>query len=215
MKSVTSSDIRHAVEVLKAGGVIAYPTETVYGLGCDPRNARAIRKIHRLKGRDPNKPLSLVAATILQVRKVARLDGMALKIAKKYWPGPLTLVLPSRTKGTVAIRVSSSRIVQKLCSAFGYPIVSTSANRSGQSELRSGRGVQKLFAESRQQPDLVIDAGTLPRRKPSTIVRVQKDGVLDILRQGTIPLVPFLRGGKIQQKNIKVLPSKKGRLEGI
>jgi len=188
MKSVDDISISRAVDVLQHGGVLAYPTETVYGLGCDPRKSTAIRRIYSLKGRDRKKQLLLVAASIAQVRKVAKLEGAALTLAKRYWPGPLTLVLPSRKKGSVAIRVSSSPIVQRLCKAFGYPIISTSANRSGETECRSGRAVKALFAKSRLAPDFVIDAGRLPRRKTSTVARVKKDGTVEVLRDGAIKL---------------------------
>lgn len=183
-----TSELREAVAVLKKGGVIAYPTETVYGLGCDPRDPSARRRIYDLKGRDQKNPLLLVAASIAQVRKVARLDGKALKLAKAYWPGPLTLVLPARTIGTIAIRVSSSPTVQKLCRAFGYPIISTSANRSGEPECRSGRAVKKIFAGQHLAPDFVLDEGRLPRRKTSTVAQVDKLGRIEVLREGAIKL---------------------------
>lgn len=185
---MNNAELRQAVAVLKKGGVIAYPTETVYGLGCDPRKSSAIRRIYSLKGRDRKKQLLLVAASIAQVRKVAKLEGAALVLARKYWPGPLTLVLPSLKKGSVAIRVSSSSIVQDLCRAFGYPIISTSANRSGETECRSGRAVKRLFAQGHLAPDFVIDAGGLPRRKTSTVAHVRKDGTVEIVRVGAIKL---------------------------
>lgn len=192
------NDIGRAVRVLKSGGVIAYPTETTYGLGCDPRNAKAIAKIFRIKGRDKNKSVLLVAASISQVKKVAILEGESLQLAKKYWAGALTIILPARRvaklssrvtkRGEVAIRVSSSTSVQALVRRFGFPIVSTSANRSGETPCRSGRAVRSAFSGNRFQPDFIVDAGALPRRKPSTIVRVTKDGKLEILRQGSVRL---------------------------
>lgn len=180
--------IREAVRVLKQGGVIAYPTETTYGLGCDPRNAAAIRRIFRIKGRSQKKSFLLVAATVAQVKKVAVLSGASVRLARRYWPGPLTLVLQQRSdpRKDIGIRVSSSGIVQKLASRFGYPIVSTSANRSGEVECRSGRAVVTRFSKQANQPDLVIDAGRLPRRKPSTIVRVTASGRLEVLRHGAV-----------------------------
>lgn len=181
--------IAEAVRVLKRGGVIAYPTETTYGLGCDPRNAKAIARIYRMKGREKKKPFLLVASSEMQVRKVARLEGATRALANRYWPGPLTLVLPRvNGKGKIAIRVSSSPYVQSLCRAFGYPIVSTSANRSGEPECRSGRAVRRVFAAQKEKPDGILDTGALPRRKPSTIARVHSDGSVKILRQGAVRL---------------------------
>jgi len=188
--------LTEAIRVLKSGGVIAYPTETTYGLGCDPRDTKAVDKIFRLKRRDAAKSVLLVASSIEQVRKVAVLSGPALRLAKHYWPGALTLVLPVKSdaslsprvskNGEVAIRVSSSVIVQTLTKRFGFPIVSTSANLSGQSPCRSARSMQQVFAAQGLTPDLIVDGGRLPARKPSTIVRVTASGELEVLRQGAV-----------------------------
>lgn len=191
-----SGAIRDACRVLRAGGVIAYPTETVYGLGCDPRDEKAVARIFRMKGREKRKPLLLVASSFAQVRRVAIVRGPALRLAKRHWPGPLTLVLPVRRgarlaravvrDGNVAIRVSSSPVVRAIAHRFGFPIVSTSANRSGELECRSGRAVRRLFERMRQGPDVIVDGGTLPRRKPSTVARVAQDGTVEVLRRGAV-----------------------------
>jgi len=184
------------IRILKAGGVIAYPTETVYGFGCDPRNAKAVAKIFRIKEREKGKPVLMVASSVAQVRKVAVLTGASLKLAKQFWPGALTLVLPVRSdvtlakgvslKGEVAVRVSSSEIVQKLTRRFGFPIVSTSANLSGEEPCRSAEEVVRVFGERKYQPDFIVDGGKLPKRASSTIVRVTEDGRVEVLRQGSV-----------------------------
>jgi len=192
-----------AALVLARGGVVALPTETTYGLSCDPRNAMSLRRIYRMKGRSSTKSCILVAASIAQVRKVAVLRGASLRLAQTYWPGPLTLILPLSPEsaslpgiifqtGEIAIRVSSSLVVQKLCRQFGFPIVSTSANLSGESECRSADEIQKVFARQRLMPDLILDGGLLTRRKPSTIARVRADGSIEILRQGAVRLPAHL-----------------------
>jgi len=185
--------IAHAAGVLKNGGVIAYPTETAYGLGCDPRNRHAVQEIYRLKGRDRSKPLLLVASSLDQVKRVARIDGQVLRMAKKYWPGPLTLILPLKkpsvlvpgiaAHGEVAIRVSSSPIVQMLTRTFGFPIVSTSANKSGQPEARSARSIREIFGA---KIHFLLDGGALPKRKLSTVARVKPDGSIEIVRAGAV-----------------------------
>lgn len=194
--------VQAAVSVLKRGGVIAYPTETTYGLGCDPRNAKAIARIYRFKGREKKKPFLLVAASISQVKLVAKIerlrkDSPIIRIMATYWPGPLTLVLPARTgldksvvpQKEVAVRVSSSRLVRRIAEAFGFPIVSTSANKTGEPDARSGQAVRKMFSGTGPRPDLVLDIGSLPRRKPSTVARVGDDGSVEILRRGAIRLL--------------------------
>lgn len=188
--------IRHAVRVLRRGGVVAFPTETTYGLGCDPRNVKAVAKIFKIKGRGKNKPLPLVASSSLEVKRVAMLEGAAASLGRRYWPGPLTLVLPVRRgarlqrsvapKGEVAIRVSSSPFVRALVRAFGFPLVATSANRSGEPECRSGRSVRRVFQDAKTKPDLIADLGVLQKRKPSTVARVKSDETVRILRKGAI-----------------------------
>lgn len=192
--------VKAAVSVLRRGGVIAYPTETTYGLGCDPRNAQAVARIYRIKGREKKKPFLLVAADAKQAGRVADAGarrGIFLQDAvKRHWPGPLTLVLPARgglakdvaPRGEVAIRASSSAFVQAVCRAFGFPVVSTSANRSGEPDARSGRAVVKMFAGARYRPDLLLDSGSLPRRRPSTVARISEEGEVEILRQGEVRL---------------------------
>ena len=201
-----SASIRAAVRVLRRGGVIAFPTETTYGLGCDPRNAKAVRRIYAIKGREKGKPLLLVASSMAQASRVGDLRDVPSAVTKAHWPGPLTLVVPAKVsaklakeiapKKEVAVRVSSSEIVQALTSSFGFPIVATSANRSGEPDCRSGRAVVRAFEDSPERspagssdtPDLILDLGSLPRRKPSTLARFMKSGQVEVLRQGSVRL---------------------------
>lgn len=185
---VQTEVIRGAVRVLRAGGVIAYPTETTYGLGCDPRNAKAVKRIYAIKGREKKKPLLLVAADMAQARRVADVSMLPSRL-KCLWPGPVTFVLPSKNgKGDVAVRVSSSRFVQRLTKAYGNPIIATSANKSGEPDCRSGRAVERAFRRAKNRPDLILDMGSLPRRKSSTVARIKPSGKLEVLRQGAVRL---------------------------
>jgi len=187
-------DIFQAISALNKGGVIAFPTETTYGIGCDPREAQAVERIFPMKGREVNKPLLLVAGSWEQVEQVAHLSGAAKRLAKKYWPGPLTLVLPVRLEaglasgiapqGEVAVRFSSSRIVQKLVWAFGSAIVATSANRSGQPDSRSADDVRAYGLDV----DYIIDGGRLDESLPSTVARIKGDGAVEIIRRGVVKL---------------------------
>lgn len=185
------------------GEVIAFPTETTYGLGCDSRDAKAVRKIFLLKQRDRSKPLLLVADTVARAMQVVDLEKMTKEqkfvmkdLTRRYWPGALTLVLPARRevglaaavrpRWEVAIRVSSSIEVRKLVREIGFPMVATSANISGKVALRSVRAIAREFASSRVKPDRIVDGGVLPRRKASTVVRIEKDGTLTVIRAGAI-----------------------------
>lgn len=186
--------ISEAVTILKRGGVIAFPTETVYGLGCDPRNAEAVRRIFEIKGRDWSKPLLLVAASIAQVQEVAIMNAHVEKLAEMFWPGPLTLILPLKeptplvsgvaVNGEVAIRISSSEVVKSLTSQFKFPIVATSANRSGEAECISAEAVRRALPDI----DAVVDGGSLALGKPSTVARVDENGAIEVIRRGAIDL---------------------------
>lgn len=185
-------DIRYALKILRQGGVVAFPSETSYGLACDPRSPGALRSIYRLKGREKGKPLPLIASSLTQVRSIAYLNSKAQKLAKRYWPGPLTLVLSSKTKlpssvaprGNMAIRVSSHPTARRLARGLGFPITATSANLSGESAAQSASEVSKVFGGRLH----VIDGGRLRKSAPSTIVQVEPDGSLRILRRGAIKL---------------------------
>ena len=186
--------LKKAVLVLRRGGVITFPTETSYGLGCDPRDARAVRRIFKIKGRDARNPLLLVAGSWAQVERVAHLSAKVKRLAKQYWPGPLTLILPLRKearladgvayKGEVSVRYSSSADVRRLTRRFGFPIVATSANISGQPACRSAKEIRSVNLEV----DFIVDGGLLPLRKPSTVARMYGDGRIDVVRAGAISL---------------------------
>lgn len=189
--------LRAACLALKRGQIIAFPTETVYGIGCDPRNVKAVKRIFALKGREESKALQLIAGSLAQAKKVVSIDAANAKVIRKYWPGPLTLLLPfkegvkfaSRTheKRINAIRVTSDPFLQELTKRYGYPIAATSANRSGAKPAMSGRGVQRSF-RSDPKPDLVLDFGARPVRKPTTVAWIHRDGNIEVLRQGGVRL---------------------------
>ena len=144
---MNTSNISLAVQALKAGEVIAYPTEAVYGLGCDPFNQQALEKLFHVKQRPIEKGVILVAAYVEQILPYVELTGTEWQDAVlQTWPGPVTWVLPLKEalpdwitggRNTVAIRVSDHPVVQMLCSEFGSPIVSSSANLTGQPPAKS------------------------------------------------------------------------------
>jgi len=185
--------IKQAVDVLKQGGVIVYPTETAYGLGADFLNPKAVKKVYQIKGRDFKKPLSVIVADLKMAQKLVKFNKISLKLAKKHWPGALTLVLPRKAivetgfkpVSTIALRVSSSKLATAIVKKINQPLTATSANLSGKGELYSTMAVIKEFKNKKYQPDLIIDAGRLPKIKPSTIAKIEKNK-LEILRQGKI-----------------------------
>jgi L-threonylcarbamoyladenylate synthase len=180
--------IRRAARALYSGGVIAYPTEGVWGLGCDPFDAEAVARVCKLKRRDPGKGLILIAATIEQVTPwLADLSASELHTVRAGWPGPLTWLVPhgGRTpdwitggSNVVAVRVSAHPIVSALCREFGGPIVSTSANPSGCQPARTALQVRRYFAE---QLDNILP-GALGGQRGPTPIRDLRSGQL--LRAG-------------------------------
>lgn len=159
------SRISSAAATLNQGGVIAYPTEYCFGLGCDPRNTAALARLLKIKDRKMEQGVILVASTITQISEYADLSGLQrLAQIVSSWPGPNTWVLPAKAsvptsvRGThvsVAMRISAHPVCLSLCSEFGHPIVSTSANRHGQAALITADDVINEFGN---ELDLVFDA---------------------------------------------------------
>lgn len=173
------TDVRALRAHLAAGGVIAYPTESCYGLGCDPMNARAVARILRLKGRPKDKGLILIGSAPAQFRRyLANPPGDW----PQYWPGPTTLLLPAGRRcprwltgrhAKLAVRVTAHPGAAGLCRALGMALVSTSANRAGQVALRTAAACRKTFGNRAW----VLDGRIGRRRRPSTIVDPASGGV--------------------------------------
>lgn len=177
--------IKQAANVVLSGGVIAYPTEAVYGLGCNPVNNTAVIRLLRLKKRSMEKGLILVAASLEQLESfvVVPTDAIRQKISAT-WPGPVTWVLPARpgvpmtltgTHQTLAVRVSAHPVVQALCREIDQPVVSTSANLESAPPARSALAVQRIFG---QNIDLILHGTVDPLSKPTEIRDALTDEVL-------------------------------------
>lgn len=182
------NNIKEAVQILKRGGTVVFPTETAYGLAADATNKKAVKHIFKLKERPLEKSLPWIAASLSMTKKYVTFSPPALKLVKKYWPGPLTIVLPRKKgRGTVALRVSGNIIAQKLSADLKKPIISTSANISGEPTCYSAEEVEKQFAKKSLQPDLLLDGGILKKNKPSTIIKIEKNKIV-VLRQGAVKI---------------------------
>ena len=173
-----------AVQALRSGEIVCYPTETFYALGIDPLNEAAREKLYKAKGRSAEKELPLIASDEEMVAKFCDTNDPRLKkLAARFWPGPLTIVLPSKDAAhNYAIRISSNPIACNLAKSFGAPIVSTSANASGSSPVQDPRN---LLDSIQKNVSLLLDAGLCPGGFPSTIISLlEKPG--RILREGAI-----------------------------
>ncbi|MFA4873186.1 MAG: L-threonylcarbamoyladenylate synthase [Patescibacteria group bacterium] len=239
MKVISVNDpilLRVALRVLREGGVVAFPTETSYGLGGDWTNPKVHMKVRRIKQRPQGKPLSVIVASRSMAERYVVFSPVARRLARHYWPGPLSLVLPlkrassyvqttvipaqagiqtrknknraglfvfvsgSRVKPgmtvnseprsipTLSLRISPHPIAHKLVCGLDKPLIATSANVSGTQALYSASATVRAFSGKKFKPDLVIDGGTLLRRKPSTVVQVNTDGSVRVLRVGSLRL---------------------------
>jgi L-threonylcarbamoyladenylate synthase len=184
--------IASAGEVLRSGGVVAYPTDTLYGLAVDPRRADAVERLYAAKGRDASVAIPLIAASIEQASEVAVLGERERRLARAFWPGPLTIVMPARPVvsasllaggTTVAIRVPSHAVARELCRTFDFPVTATSANKSGQQPAASAHDVVASFVTG---IDLLLDAGAAQGGPPSTIVEIAASGPR-LVRRGAVP----------------------------
>ena len=193
--NVEAHVLAEAAAILRAGGVVAFPTETSYGLAADPRSTAAVRKIFAIKGRPESKPLPLIATNVAAVRR-AFVVTVSLRPLATRWPAPLTLVLPRRAGQRLpallgrrdgAVRVPASAWARALATASGGLITATSANVSGQPNLYSGGAIHRAFATHSAQPDLLLDGGRLKPRPPSTIVAVRHNQPV-VLRQGELTI---------------------------
>lgn len=178
-----------AMGVLNGGGVIAYPTETFYALGARFDNQGALEKIYGLKGRSGDKPLPLIVCGREPLEMLgARLNDTAHNLISRYWPGPLTILIPIGgglnpliiKDGFAAVRMPGKSFALSLACTAGYPITSTSANPAAMPPALTSGEVEGYFGEG---VDLIIDAGRAPGGMPSTIVDIQ-GGSVRIIRQG-------------------------------
>ena len=162
---------------LEKGGVVIFPTDTVYGLLADATNKEAVDKIFKIKKRTIQKPVPIFIKDMKMAKKFAKIDKEQEKLLKSVWPGMVTVVLKRKKRklygvalDTIALRVPGYEAVNFLLEKLNLPLAETSANISG--KLTSGdiKEILKQFKDKKYQPDLVINAGTLPKRKPSTVL---------------------------------------------
>ncbi len=173
----TKKSIQKARRILRQGGLIVYPTDTLYGLGADIFNKQAVKEIFKLKGRDFKKPISIMVANLSSLRKLAWVDKKQEQFIRALLPGPFTLILKKKKiiyqlltagKNKVGIRIPDSKICLKL--SRNLPITTTSANISGQKPSRSVKKLTKLFSiKDENRVDLILEGKNLSN-KPSTVI---------------------------------------------
>ncbi|MFA6034844.1 MAG: L-threonylcarbamoyladenylate synthase [Myxococcota bacterium] len=176
------------IEELKNGGVIAYPTDTVYGIGCDIFIKSAVERVYRIKGRDKKKPLSFICEDLKHISQFAQVSDNSYRIMKKLIPGPYTFILKATKlvpkimltkRETVGIRVPDSEICRMLVRELGHPIVTTSANVSNEAIISDPDEIKEKFGKLL---DVIIDSGPMPQ-DPSTMIDLTGDAPV-VVREG-------------------------------
>jgi L-threonylcarbamoyladenylate synthase len=191
-----TTDIKRAAEVLSRGGTVVFPTETLYGLAAMATNKKAVEKVYAIKRRPREKLLPVIVGSFAQAQKYFIFSREELTLARRFWPGPLTLVLKARSKklvaavggDRVAVRYSANAVAARLAISAGAPITSTSANISGKQGCFTIASVKRQLGRvlgNRAYPDMFLNGGTLKRSLPSTIIRVVH-GRVAVIREGKI-----------------------------
>jgi len=186
----TGDALAKCASLVKSGGVVVFPTDTIYGIGCDPYKDQAVERIFAIKGRDEKKPLPVLAYSIEDAEKIVSLGDSGRILGKKYWPGALTIVASivdqeisrrvTAGRNSLAVRVPANQCVLSLLKRCKY-LVGTSANSSGEKPLKSA---QEVLASSLDGYDALLDGGPVERGVESTIVNII--GMPKILREGAI-----------------------------
>jgi tRNA threonylcarbamoyl adenosine modification protein (Sua5/YciO/YrdC/YwlC family) len=188
--------IRRASEILKSGGIVIYPTDTVYGMGCDLLNKRGIERIYEIQRRNRKQPLSFICADLKDISRYAKVSDDAYKIMKRLLPGPYTfileasrlvpkIILPKRQ--TTGIRIPDNRICQALVAELGSPVISTSVKDGAGELLSDPRVIEELFGK---RVDMIIDGGIIAAA-PSSVISLLGEGV-EVIRAGKGDISAFL-----------------------
>ena len=194
-------NLKKIIDILKSGGIVVSPTDTVYGLLCDSTNKKAVGKIFRIKKREKSKPLALFVKDIAMAKKLAIIDAKKEKFLKKVWPGKITAVLkikdaagggrtPASRRGcdprkslltkkkTIGLRIPNYKLLNLILEKFKKPLAQTSANISGRSATTKIKKVLDYFKNQTTKPDLVVNAADLPARKPSKVIDLINNNIL-------------------------------------
>jgi L-threonylcarbamoyladenylate synthase len=195
--SCTDSDIKVGIKKIKDGGIVVFPTDTVYGIGCDPYNKKAVSRLYEIKKREKTKPFPVLGISKMELEKIAEFNTMEEKIAEKFWPGQVTLILKVKDEKIrqtlcldkkIAVRVPNNQCVLSLLKECKF-LVGTSANISGTAPFTDPNECSKNIIRY----DLLIDGGIIPSQGESTIVEIVEDDI------------KILRAGYVSEKEIREL----------
>jgi len=183
MKTLRTDDLAEVIRGLKEWKVVAFPTDTVYGLLADATNEEAVKRVFQIKGREQEKSLPVFIKDIEMAKELAHVSKEQEEFLKEVWPGKVTVVLESKHKlpkelemdGKIALRAPDYKLVNIILEKLNRPVTGTSANVSGQPSCSSAQEVAAQFEKREYQPDFVLDAGKLPDSNPSTVIDITKE----------------------------------------
>lgn len=194
----SEENIRKIVKVIHSGGVIAFPTETVYALACDATNFKAVENIYKIKNRDINNPLSVMIHDFDQIRSYAMVNGFIEKLVSKFSPGPITYVLQTKQDNGLSnllmkddftgFRIPNHSVALDILSRCQCPLVATSVNFSGEP---SAKNMNEISDDLKSQIDLIMDSGDYGNGISSTVIKVS-NGSVEMLREGEIGIKEIL-----------------------
>jgi len=204
LRAETSASIEEAAAIIQAGGLVGFLTDTLYGLGADATNAEAVARVFSAKNRPPDKPLLVLVADMRAARKIALFDDRAERLARAFWPGPLTLILPRSIDcrlcaalnpfgETVSLRIPGRAATRELIAAAERPLTAPSANPSGAPAPQTAAAVAEAIGE---RVDLILDGGAAKSAVPSTIVDLSG------------PILRCVRVGAISEPDIAIVAGK-------
>ena len=198
VSEILSEEIDRAAALLRSGGLVAFPTETYYGLAVDPFNESALQRLFRVKKRPQVKPVLVLISGKGQLNILAEnIPDIAIRLMDNFWPGPLTVVLPARSTisgfltgrtSTIGIRHSPHPVALSLLDGMGGPVTATSANRSGEPAAVSAEDVRHIFGN---EVDMILDGGSTPGKLGSTLIGFEH-GQVKCIREGCIPFARIL-----------------------
>lgn len=184
--------VSEAVKFLREGKIIVYPTDTIYGIGCDAFNEAAVKKIFEIKKRNGGKPLSVIVKDVSKIKEISFIDKEKEKVAASIFPGPYTLVFPGPRnipkiitggQNSIGIRIPDNLITKNISQHFKNPIVTTSVNLSGEEPLNDPFKIAEYFKNKDFAPDLILDCGKIKDARPSIVVDLTRK-IPQILRSG-------------------------------
>ena len=192
-ETINEDELNNVIDVIEKGGIVVFPTDTVYGVATNSLDETAIKKLFELKGRNDNKPICVLTSNVDKIKKIAYINEEEQKIIDKYMPGALTIILNKKNNvsnvltsnlDTVGVRIPNNEIALRILGKLDYPLATTSANISG---MEAAVKIDDIIQVFNNKVDIIVDGGITDLKKSSTIVKIENNEI-KVLREGTIKI---------------------------